>query len=368
MTINPLNGLFQSNHPIYKDRIGRLHEYHEGYNSLPPHVLLGFASLPGEKQAKTTRFFGIELEVFPRRSKISLEAAVKKVYETLPGFAIASKDGSVPGGFEIISAPATLGAHRVAWEKFFEPKRGKGGQPERSSESLASKLKSYSTTFCGMHIHVSKASLTPLLIRRLWTFINTNMSNELLTSIAGRPLEKNSVYAGKKAKELGFFGKSNYCVLVSPDKFNAASSPRHAALNITPRDTVEFRLFRGNTNYVGFMKNLDAVASFIDYCEESAAPTPLEYMKWLYKSNNPYGFLRMWMDKYKVSIERATTTYIEALAKRRSTPRRLDDYPVKPPKGLCEDQYCPTCMSQRAAFTAKRKAWLNFEDVEEENF
>src|SRR4051812_47009139 len=98
-------------------------------------------------------FFGVELEVEVDSDFQRAERA-ERVIKSLPSnFAIAKKDGSVKKGFEICSCPASLQYHSTAWDKFFE--------------KATHGLRGFSGENCGMHVHVSRASLSSLQIGKI---------------------------------------------------------------------------------------------------------------------------------------------------------------------------------------------------------
>lgn len=68
---------------------------------------------------------------------------------------------------------------------------------------------------------------------------------------------------------------------------------RSVAVNLLPKNTIEFRLFRGTLNYNSFIKNLEFVKSVIDWSNivswKSAKYNSLtSYLKFLKENQNNY--------------------------------------------------------------------------------
>jgi hypothetical protein len=146
-------------------------------------------------------------------------------------------DGSLDDGFEIVSHPMTLRAHKTQdYENILKSLKDAG-------------CKSHNTTTCGLHVHVSRSFFTQSEMVKLGLFVYFNRSR--LETFARRT---ESSYA--KFKPLN---RSNYLE-------SAESRERYEAINFEPYHTIEFRLFKGTLNYETFMATLefcDAVSRFV---------------------------------------------------------------------------------------------------------
>jgi hypothetical protein len=153
------------------------------------------------------------------------------------GFGIVKSDGSVQDGLEIATKPSTVQEIKNKFKGYFE-KLPTGLHP---------------TTKCGMHVHVNKASLSMLQIGKMIGFMNQPKNEELLATIAGRPLKGGYTKTDmEKAK------------IINP-KTDPMSRDRYNAINIAPQNTIEFRIFAATIEHSKFCANLDFVQALVDY-------------------------------------------------------------------------------------------------------
>ena len=136
------------------------------------------------------------------------------------------EDGSI-SGFEIVTHPATLEAHKRLL-------------PREAFRSLAnmglSSWHSVNGTGAGLHVHVSKASFSHSHLHKFQLFHYENA--EFLKKFAGRDSGRwaNFALQGNNYK-MSDFAKGDYSLSLSD---------RYHALNFVPRNTVELRYFRGS--------------------------------------------------------------------------------------------------------------------------
>ena len=179
------------------------------------------------------RLLATEIEV-ERRNDCSEDIA-EDVGRTMQDFALCKHDGSLNNGFEIVSAPATITALKQGWTKFCEA-------------NYSDQLSAWHTSTCGMHIHVDRASLTPLEIGKLLVFVNGKSNSKFMEAIAGRDSHQWSAKKYKTIKD----------ALHRSDKYEALATHK-------PK-TIEFRIFRGNIAKQGIMRNIefvDALCNFV---------------------------------------------------------------------------------------------------------
>tara|TARA_R110000868_G_scaffold322391_9_gene583316 strand:- start:189 stop:1115 length:927 start_codon:yes stop_codon:yes gene_type:complete len=237
-----------------------------------------------------SRLYGIELEV-ERRSNTPTDI-IKRVYESMPGCVIVKSDSSLSNGFEIVSAPATLEAHRVFWQNFFIS--------NTDEKAPASHLKSFDTTTCGMHIHISRASLNPVLLYNFWNFFNKHNHDEYISRIAGR-------------------GRNSYSAPVESASFLdtiSRNSQRYHYVNLSNTATVEVRIFRGNTDYIGFFKNLDFLDSLLKLLVINPKANGHDYIKYVLANKQDYPYMHMWLRKHKVDLEAVVPSEIPPKGKK----------------------------------------------------
>lgn len=193
---------------------------------------------------KPLRYYGVELEVEHnpnKENKVTLYDAVLQSSEAIGKFGFIKRDGSLNCGIEIVSAPATFEAQHVIWDKFFDKfKKGDIFSSEKT---------------CGMHIHVSKNSLTKLQISKMIVFIYSKENNEFIKAVAQRDSNRYSSFAVEKT-----FGDSIGGSWIE-------SEGKYTALNIINRHTVELRIFKGTLDRHIFLKNLEFTKALIDYCD-----------------------------------------------------------------------------------------------------
>jgi len=246
-------------------------------NHLP--AMLG---IEGEKLTPRSLLFGVELEVLPRRNAPADIARL--AHETVQGFAVLKSDSSLDTseggsdtGFEIVSCPATLRAHRKGWKTFF------------SKHGPTQYLRSYNTRVCGIHVHVNRAAFSGRLhIARFERFVNAPENIDFIKAIAGRDSSRwAKTNPGKKIKE----------------SHQGIDMDRYVAVNQATRGkkTIEVRIFRGNIDPVGFFKNLEFVSALFEFtarCGFSDAALHVDsFMGWLFKPENQgkYRTLAYWL-------------------------------------------------------------------------
>ena len=218
-----------------------------------------FYDATGFEIHKPTLFFGMELEVECTGSYGDFENAVNSVKDLLDGFAICKHDGSLSSkGFEIVTAPATMPEFKKRTEKFFA---------EFPAVCKRYDLKSWDTTTCGLHVHVSKDALSRLQIGKIQSVVTDEASRAMIKAIAGRT----SSYAKYDCKK----------------KIAHYNPERYEAVNTTPRNTIEFRLFRGNTKREGIMRSIEFCLALVEFSAPGGgmslkhADGRSEFTKWL---------------------------------------------------------------------------------------
>ena len=188
-------------------------------------------------------FYGIELEVqLENGNKEQRGPKAKEVLDLMGSFVIVKEDGSLNSngkcGFEICSQPASKEEHYVRWGKFFD--------------KLPTNLMSYKSGDCGLHIHCSRKPLSLLTIAKAVVFVNETSNQPRIETIAGRKANQYTSYAKKK------YG----CVR----RKDLTRNDRYEAINLTNRDTIEFRIFRGTLKRESFFKALEFCDSLLHFC------------------------------------------------------------------------------------------------------
>lgn len=184
-------------------------------------------------------FIGVELEVevHSGHREDSAEIWIDHNGE----WTICCEDGSLnrTPGYEIKTAPMDLALHQERWPDAL-------GLPQ-----WAKGVQSWDTTTCGLHVHVSRKPLSPLTIGKIVCFMNSECSVPFVVALAGRESFYNGDYDPEKAVK-------------SPAALekHATHSPlsRYEAVNLCNRDTIEFRVFKGTTDTMHVLAD-------IEFCE-----------------------------------------------------------------------------------------------------
>ena len=228
------------NHPDHPQNRGREPELIGNYHSSK-----GNFYLQHDEWTKTnSRWFGVELEVMHQDGEVHKAAkAIHEVVNNNGDEALLGKrmfferDGSLgSSGFEMITQPMSLPAQRKTWE-FLK---------DKSNIHL---LRSHKTNNCGLHVHVSRTGLTKLQIAKLVTFINDPLHEDFIRAIARR---YQNGFCNIKPKKIGTAAQSN---------------DRYEAVNLTPRATIEFRLFKGTLKYESLIAAIEFTHALIEFCK-----------------------------------------------------------------------------------------------------
>ena len=218
---------------------------------------LSHTSTEDDNLQPNTPYYGIELEVEKRSS--ADENTASKIAECfqydIPGmseFALLKSDGSLSNGFEIVTAPATLNAHRKYWEKFFK-------------SEVIKEVKSWNTDTTGMHIHISRTAITNLEQGKILLFINAKKNEEFVNHIAGRSSDQWAKKSDKKITD---------CL---------QSSDKYEAVNTSHRNTIELRIFKGNLARLGFYRVLEFVDALVCWSKNTsiAKLSYLDFLKYM---------------------------------------------------------------------------------------
>ena len=190
-------------------------------------------------------FFGVELEVECTGDRDSIADTVA---DQLEDFAVLKEDGSLSDGFEIVTRPASLECQRDGWKPFFDDR------PEG--------LKSFNTKTCGLHVHASRAAMTPLQISKVVCFVNSPENQAFVEKIAGRPSGEWARYHGKKLATAG-----------------NRTGQRYEAVNLENSKTIEFRIFKGTLKETSFWRCIEFCDALIAFCAP-AGRTMGESLDW----------------------------------------------------------------------------------------
>lgn len=178
-------------------------------------------------------FFGIELEVEAEGGNIDETSHL--VQEALGERVYLKEDGSLNHGFEIVTHPHSLQSFQkeFEWHSFARFRRAG--------------LRSWDTSTCGLHVHVSRDAFGEPYDYRTSArnIISSRQSHELrfmkLIYDNQRQVER---LAGRSSPSYANFMDKNH--LVRKVKFGATEGGRHAAVNTDNDNTLEVRVFKGS--------------------------------------------------------------------------------------------------------------------------
>lgn len=223
-----------ANHPLpLVDRDEPIVCYHSHHSRDPI-----FFNLDGEVNMP---YFGVELEVDTKDGYPDNDAIACDVLDVMPeNFIYFESDGSLDDGFENITQPATLAYHESIgnnYKKMFTCIR-RGG------------LRSHQTKTCGLHVHFNRNFFNPdeeeACVARLLYMVENFWDNIAVFSRRSRETIERWArkYNDDPAKVAKNWKDGDFCY------------ERYHAVNLTNRNTIEFRMFRGTLKYNTFIATL----------------------------------------------------------------------------------------------------------------
>jgi hypothetical protein len=234
---------------------GSLAEYHL---LNPTHLGFFTGQGPTQRAKQGVRYFGVELEYEVRGADYPSEESHDVWSRFGRGRCIISDDGSLDQGLELVTAPADYCTMRSWLERF---------TPPDSCRAMST---------CGMHVHVSRNTISHLTLGKLLVFVNNPANDNLMTTIARRG---STTYCKKHEK------KFKYQHLQGFD--------RYQAINTARTDTIEFRIFASTRTAWKMCAALEAVQALISFCEATScrALDELDFLLWLRRHQSQYKML-----------------------------------------------------------------------------
>jgi len=218
--------------------------------------------------------FGVELEMEPQSGHSQSDVVNALGGRDCERF-ILKEDGSLTNGVELVTVPLTLDGHRSTF-----------GWDCTLAGVLRCAKSGADTTNCGMHVHINKAALSPLVIGKMLVFLNSPKMRDQVATIAQR--ESNG-YCERSAKKIAD-GKKRSC-------------SRYDIANVGDK-TVEIRMFRGNLRHERVIKNVEFCHALVTYCGDASLAT-LEnwqtFATWLMKRRGQYPALVKFLANVRAS-------------------------------------------------------------------
>ena len=189
------------------------------------------------------RYFGVELEVDEGGESDSNAERVLDIANSDRELIYCKHDGSLNDGFEIVTHPMTLDFHEnnMPWAEIMEEAKKMG-------------YLSHQAETCGLHVHVNRT-----------TFGNTESEQEAAIArvlyFFEKFWEELLKFSRRTQRQLDHWA-ARYGYKEKPkDILDHAkghnSAGRYTAVNLTNRDTVEFRMFRGTLKYSTLIATLE---------------------------------------------------------------------------------------------------------------
>ncbi len=205
-------------------------------------------------------YMGVELEVDEGND----EECVARDYDE--GEIYCKHDGSLSDGFEIVSHPMTLEAHKeFDWRGLMETCLDHG-------------YSSHEAGTCGLHVHVNRnyfgddystsdlaAAKMILIFSRFWDnfIVPFSRRNRDQLHWAQKPTDAMIPVKGDTAEDI-------------LDKISIVERDRYRAINVRNRGTIEFRVFRGTLKHSTFIATLEFVAGLCEWVKSHSLDETLE--------------------------------------------------------------------------------------------
>ena len=194
------------------------------------------------------RFFGVELEIDGAGEDGENANLIQAVANRYDDHLYVKHDGSLDAGLELVTHPMTLDYHRndMPWAAVLQ-------------RALRLGYTSHQTDTCGLHVHVNRSSLGDFcyeqedVIARILYLVET-FWHELLR-FSRRTQDQMDKWASR-------YGRRDD----PKDVLHNAKSrcDRYTCVNLTPRSTIEFRMFRGTLKYNTLIATLQLVERLCD--------------------------------------------------------------------------------------------------------
>ena len=190
-------------------------------------------------------FMGVELEIDGAGEDYDNAGELLDIGNAEHEHIYCKHDGSLCEGFEIVSEPATLSYHMnsLPWKSIF-------------SKAIDMGYSSHNTSTCGLHVHCNRTAFgetyeeQEAAIGRVVFFVEKHWDD--LVNFSRRKTENLNRWASRYATISNTTAET---YKKAKDKYMG----RYVAVNLTNRDTIEFRLFRGTLRYKTFIATLQLV-------------------------------------------------------------------------------------------------------------
>jgi hypothetical protein len=225
----------------------RIHDY-----SYKPHPVFYYS----KREGRPTHFFGFELEIEAPEDIAqfdyddNLNMMDTELKQHLPDFCYGKTDSSIRCGFEIVSHPCTF-----AWL------RENTNKLEQIFEWRKRGWRSYNTTTCGMHVHITKDAFTTT---HLYKFLQFFKDNAMFIYRISQRKSKSNFNRWASLEHPG----DESVVYKAKNKYGGPE--RHVAVNLNNDCTVEVRIFKGTLNPISFWKNIEFCEALFQFTRDNS--------------------------------------------------------------------------------------------------
>jgi hypothetical protein len=217
--------------------------------------------------------FELEVELFASGNWALREFVGDKVLKFMGSEYVYNKhDGSLlnggASGFEIVSHPQTwyeYRAQRKKWKELFV--------------ILGKNKVMASSSRCGMHVHMNKSAFTTHQTYKFVDFVYNPAHRDFIVYVSGR--EGYNQYFSHFASLDGY----RRCKKNAKLKTGAG---HHTAVDLSPSQTFEVRIFAGTLDFITFQKNLEFCKALYEFTIDNSRMenTVFKFVRWLNKPDH----------------------------------------------------------------------------------
>ena len=196
------------------------------------------------------RFFGVELEIDGAGEDNDNAAEILHIANVERPLVYCKHDGSLDDGFEIVTHPMTLDFHlrSMPWERIVEEAKKLG-------------YTSHQAGTCGLHVHVNRNAFgetevqQDAVIARILYFVEKNW--EELLKFSRRTQSQLDQWAAR-------YGYKDQPKELLDHAKKSAHAGRYTSVNLTNKNTIEFRIFRGTLKHNTLIATLQLLDRICD--------------------------------------------------------------------------------------------------------
>ena len=196
------------------------------------------------------RFFGVELEIDGAGEDNDNAAEILHIANVERPLVYCKHDGSLDDGFEIVTHPMTLDfhLHNMPWEQIVEEAKKLG-------------YTSHQAGTCGLHVHVNRNAFgetevqQDAVIARILYFVEKNW--EELLKFSRRTQHQLDQWAAR-------YGYKDQPKELLDHAKKSAHAGRYTSVNLTNKNTIEFRIFRGTLKHNTLIATLQLLDRICD--------------------------------------------------------------------------------------------------------